>query len=243
MHRSRSELAQIFYSLAVLLLLAGCAEPTTSSPPIASFEPSWQDQIAEVANGKTDQIVVESVVISDLQLDQLAPLQGLHILKLQKGAITDQGVKSLASLPRLEQLVLRDSALTDLGAATLAAFPALRIVNLPQSQIGDEGIKHLAKIPHLELLRLGSNQPLSTEGLRRLSTAKELRFLHFIGIPLTDESLEPLGEIETLESLYIDGGSFSDEAISNLLKKRPALHMHFDQRHHDSDPKANDHRH
>ncbi len=230
-------------AICVSFAFVGCGTSKSPTNVGATTEATWKEQIQAVASGKQDEIVIEASVISDDQLSELTQLSGLRVLKLQKGVISDQGLRSLATLPKLEQLVLRDSPLTDMGAELLASFPSLKIVNLPQTHIGDDGIKSLSRIPNLELLRLGSDKPISAGALASLRDAKNLRFVHLIGIALSDDALTPLGEIPALESLYIDGAEFSDAALSELLKRRPGLHLHLDQRHHDSDPKSANHAH
>lgn len=223
--------------------LLGCQSKSVEQEIVHPEESTLREQIEAVARGKQDEIEIEATPISDEQLQGIAALTELRVLKLQKGVISDQALGALGNLSKLEQLVLRESPLTDVGAEILSGFPALRIVNLPQSHIGDEGIKSLSRIPNLELLRIGTDRDLTSEGLKHLCDAKKLRFVHLIGVELDDGALTPLSEIPSLESLYIDGSQFSDEAISALLRRRPGLHLHLDQRHHDTDPQASKHAH
>jgi len=60
-------------------------------------------------------------------------------------------------------------------------------------------------------------------------------------VPITDDGLRELAKIEQLESLYIDGGNFSDEALAELFRARPGLHVHLNQQHHDRDPHKHEH--
>jgi hypothetical protein len=230
-----------FLLLLLLCVGAACTKSTPSSTAENAKE-AWRNQIEAVRRGESTDIVME-LPVDDEDLAQLEGLEQLEVLKLQQGKITDAGLKTLAKLPRLRQLVLRSSPITDEGAALLAGFPTLRIVNLPQSEIGDAGLEMLASLPELELLRLGAKKPLSASALESLTRARNLRFLHFIDVPLTDDALRPIGEIASLESLYIDGASLSDDALSELIRRRPKLHLHLDQKHHDSDPKGRNHAH
>jgi hypothetical protein len=232
------------WRIAVFLTLMGCGGDDSKPRAIEQATmPSWSEQIEAVRQGQSKVIDIQLAAIRDEQLNELVDLEKLEVLKLNQGAITDEGLKSLASLPLLRQLVLRDSPLTDAGAETLAAFGSLQILNAPQTRIGDMGIEHLSRIKSLELLRLGSDQPISAAALRNLKNANSLRFIHFIGIPFNDDALGPLGDLENLESLYIDGCEFSDAALADLFQRRPNLHVHLDQKHADSDPKAAKHRH
>jgi hypothetical protein len=68
-----------------------------------------------------------------------------------------------------------------------------------------------------------------------------LKRLHLIDIPISDKGLAELTAIEQLESLYIDGGDFSDAALDELFRARPGLHVHLNQKHHDRDPRNHEH--
>jgi hypothetical protein len=46
-----------------------------------------------------------------------------------------------------------------------------------------------------------------------------------------------------LESLYLDDVPVSDEAIGQLLKALPHIHLHVNQAHHQLDPRRGDHTH
>lgn len=225
--------------MVVFITALGCStERTTSTVVPQHTAASWKEQVEAVRAQESHEIEIVGQVVSDDQVRELKGLNHLEVLKLQRGAISGRGVQTLAELPLLKQLVLRDSPLGNEDVRFLAVSKSLRIFNAPHTHIGDEGIVHLSRIEHLELLRLGSDQVISATALKALKQAEELRFLHLIGIPFADDALKALGEIETLESLYIDGGDFSDTALSALLRQRPGLHLHLNQKHHDSDPKA-----
>ena len=58
------------------------------------------------------------------------------------------------------------------------------------------------------------SMPSSCTTVARLPS---LRFLHVIGVPLTDAGLEPLAEMAQLESFYIDDSRVTDDGIEQLL--------------------------
>lgn len=232
------------FGLAVTFLLAGCRVRESEKSQDSVLQASeWCAQVDAVRQGQSSEIEIQAQTITDIQLAELTEVENLEVLKLNRGSISDEGIRAIVSLPKLRQIVLRDSSLSNEGAKQLSQCKSLEIVNIPRSQFGDEAIKHLSQLPQLELLRIGTDRPLSADALKHLTNSKSLRFVHLIGVPLKDDALGPLGAIEGLESLYIDGGEFSDEALSDLLKRRPKLHLHLDQRHHDSDPKSKIHSH
>ena len=68
----------------------------------------------------------------------------------------------------------------------------------------------------------------------------ELRWLHLMEVPLTDQGLEVFRSMTKLESLYLDGDRATDEGLSNLVLARPDLHFHQDQLHLPGDPRLRD---
>lgn len=70
---------------------------------------------------------------------------------------------------------------------------------------------------------------------------KSVRFLHLIGVPITDEGLRVLETMTQLESFYIDDGLVTDGGIERLWKAIPALHIHINQEHSDRDPNRHSH--
>ena len=97
-------------------------------------------------------------------------------------------------------------------------------------------------MPDLEFLRFGADE-VSDEGMQVIATFPSLRILHLIHVPITDASVDAVINMKKLESLYVDGSQLSDEGIVRLLKARPDLHFHRDQRHHDLDPSKESHSH
>ena len=76
-----------------------------------------------------------------------------------------------------------------------------------------------------------------------LAEMPSLRFLHLIGVPITDQGLAQLESLSGLESLYLDDVPVTDDGVEHLLKALPSVHLHFNQAHHDRDPRRADHTH
>lgn len=232
--------------VALSVASCGCGREVNSpeDDAAAAAEPSFAAQLEQVRRGASDRIELTATLVGDAELAKLAEVKSLRELILDAGAVTDDGLASLAGQMRLEHLRLRHSPIGDAGVQHLASLAALRIVNLPHAEFGDDGLAVLPQLPKLELLRFSSPR-VTDAGLAQLAEANppNLKFLHLIDVPITDAGLAHLERIDSLQSLYLDGASVSDEAVGRLLKAKPHLHLHLDQQHHDLDPQSQAHRH
>lgn len=215
-----------------------------SAPPapagIAAAE-TFADQVALVKTGQSTRIEVD-VPPTAAEWESLAGLAGLRVFILRAGIATDAEATILATLPALERLVLRDSPLSDEGFMTLAKIPTLRDVNVPQAACTAIGIRALAALPSLERLRLGGPHLAGVDVGRAAAGLPRLRSLHLIDVMIGDAGLDALGELSELRSLYLDGAGVSDEAWERYFARRPTVHVHVDQAHHDRDPGRHEHR-
>ena len=79
--------------------------------------------------------------------------------------------------------------------------------------------------------------------MMQIAEMKSIRFLHLIGVRVTDQGLTHLESMKQLESFYIDDAMVTDEGIAHLLKAIPRLHLHINQQHSDRDPSKGTHPH
>ena len=63
------------------------------------------------------------------------------------------------------------------------------------------------------------------DGLRSLANVGRISTLHLTCAPLTDASLESLARLSHLESLRIEGGCFSQQALERLHQRQPQLRI------------------
>ena len=226
-----------FAVLLACLATMGCTAPAPDTPPELSFS----DQVKAVKQGERTAIHVQAGAVTDAELELLRGATTLTELQLESGKVTDAGLETLRDCPAIELLKLRHSPIGDSGMKTIGACQQLRVLNLPHAQFSDQGLAELKSLSHLELLRFHSPH-VTDDGLKTLAEASlPLRFLHLIDVPVTDAGLEHLIGITSLESLYIDGGQLSREAIERLYTARPELHIHFNQQHLDIDPQRHEH--
>jgi hypothetical protein len=222
--------------LLAAAVLAGCnAQPTLQ-------ESTLKEQAALVRSGQSDRILIEHTVLTDDDLQELASLPTLKELLLDSNhsRFTSAGIRRLAALRDLEHLRIRGAGIDDEALKQLARLEGLQILNLPQATFGDAALAELKRLPNLVQFRFHSPH-VTDAGMQTLGELPAIKRLHLINVPITDAGLAVLAKIDQLESLYIDGGQFSDEAVQDLFRKRPRLHVHFNQSHHDLDPHQHSH--
>jgi Leucine-rich repeat (LRR) protein len=222
-----------------LLYLSGCS---SSGDPATPAEPSLAEQITAVRRGSTDIILLESTPVRDSDLLVLTAIPGLRVLQLDHpgNLVTEAGLADVARLTELEHLRIRGGNIGDEGLKAICEMPNLKILNLPQGKFTDAGLAHLKELPKLQSLRIGSPN-VTDRGIAELKEFPSLLRVHLIDIPISDKGLADLEAIPKLESLYLDGAKISDAAVDDLFRKRPNLHVHFNQAHHDRDPNKHEH--
>jgi hypothetical protein len=240
--------------LFIALTASGCRPAATKSggdrmEPASSqdHEPSFDEQIRGVREGRLDVIAVENQTIRDQDLASLSDLKDLLVLTLDDTQITDAGLKHLRGLENLEHLRLRGAAITDTGLEHLLTLENLTILNLPQARFTDEGLARLKTLPNLEQLRFSSPH-VTDAGMAELADFPALWHLHLIQVPITDRGLLPFERSTQLFSLYLDGIQVSDDGLRRLIAQRQhlslePLHLHIDQQHSDFDPLKGTHEH
>lgn len=220
----------IVFASAAFVTTLGCQSASEG-------EPTLEHQLDLVRAGKSDLVQLERQTVSDDDLAKLASAASLRVLLIDNpdSRATAKGLKHIAGLQKLEHVRLRGSGVDDAALAEIAKIASLEILNLPQGEFSDEGLARLKALPNLIQLRFKSEQ-VTDAGMPTLAEFPALVRLHLIDVPISDAGLTALAGMEKLESLYIDGGSFSDAAVDELFAKRPQLHVHLNQEHHDRDP-------
>ena len=224
--------------VVLLLFITGCDTAATSSQHTA--EDTLATQI-EAARTTGRRIQIEHTPVSDEQLAPLADLDNLRELLIDdpRSRVTARGIEHLQGLPNLTHLRLR-SGMDDDALRAISRIKPLQILNVPSSSFSDAALQSLKQLLDLVQLRFGSPN-VTDAGMRTIAELPAIKRLHLIDVPITDDGLRELAKIEQLESLYIDGGNLSDAAIDELFRKRPRLHVHLNQQHHDRDPAKHEH--
>lgn len=247
-NRRRCESALVCFTLLIgSLFQTGCGDQATSNEPSdeaskqIEAEDSLATQIQNVRSGQSDAIILRHTPLGDDDFAKLADLKLLRQLEIDHCRATQVGVQYLTHLPKLEHLKLR-GGIGDEALRQLARISSLRILNLPLAQFSDIGLAKVVQLSKLELLRFGSPK-VTDAGIESLKQIESLRFLHLIDVPITDAALLHIVQMKNLESFYLDGSRATDDAKGKLVLARPDLHLHFNQQHHDRDPKKETHDH
>jgi Leucine-rich repeat (LRR) protein len=213
-----------------------------SRPPPAVVELDFPHQSALVRAGESDEIRLERQWFGDQEFAALAGLKNLRTLIIDDDTafLSPRALAAFSNLPALEHFRFRGGGLNDVALTQIARAKSLRILNLPHAEFTDVGLTWLKELPQLEQLRFGSPH-VTDAGMQTLAELPSLKRLHLIDVPITDAGLARLAGIQQLESLYIDGSNISDSAFDDLFRRRPTLHVHLNQRHHDHDPNKHTH--
>jgi hypothetical protein len=233
--RTRRAVGLAVIAAGVVAVAVGCGSPAIDSAADGKSAPPFAARVRAVREGRADRIEV-AMPLGPEDWESLRGLAGLRVLVLERGVAGDDEAEILATLPDVERLVLRRSPLSDAGLAALASCRSLADLNVPQAACTAAGIERLARLAKLRSLRLGGPTLAGPEVARAIAELPELRSLHLIDVAIGDEGLDALAKLPTLRNLYLDGAGVSDAAWERYFERRPAVHVHVDQAHHDRDP-------
>lgn len=155
----------------------------------------------------------------------------LHSLSLANcRRLTDEAIIRISHLMSLEALCLDGCrCLTDQSMAAIGSLISLKKLDLSQCDlITDGGLENLEHLKYIEELSLGWCRTLSDTGLRVLCAqpgrASHLRMLCLARIGISDEGLEHLGKLKSLEELDLNGCSnIGSSCLGNVLAELPKL--------------------
>jgi len=170
-------------------------------------------------------------LISDRHIKFLEGLTQLKSLTLWGSAcnnLTDASLASIAKLTNLEELhfIRTSPRFTPAGVAHLKRLKNLKKVDFAHTWVGpagvyygDEVVRQLTTLPNLESIKGISY--LSAEGMQTLTTFRNLKYL---SVALNDDKqgyygptgLSHLASLGSLEELFINSGSLSDEDVACL---------------------------
>lgn len=97
---------------------------------------------------------------------------------------------------------------------------SVALIGSRSNQFSDQDLPRLAVFRHITLLNLTGCEKLTDNALRHLDRLPGLKTL-FMNPQISNMGLEHLGELRTLEKLYLFDCDVSDEAISTLQLALP----------------------
>jgi len=202
-----------------------------NAPTVISFGLS----VAQAIESGDDTLRLEEFDATEDQVDTIASMERLRVLKIDGGKMTPEAGLVLAQLPHLEQLHIRGAVVDDATLRAIGKSPHLWLINVPNAKVKPETIAGLAAMPKLRQLRLGVANGTNAFA-NAIAMIRQLRTVHLIGIAINNDGLQTIASLPNLESLYLDDTIITDSGWTWLFENRTQLHVHIDQRHHDRDP-------
>ncbi|HEU0004506.1 MAG TPA: hypothetical protein VFS12_00830 [Terriglobia bacterium] len=161
--------------------------------------------------------------VTDAGLEQLKGLENIVELNCYYAErLTEDGIAHLRGWEHLEHLSLRGTKVTSQVFEHLAHLTSLRSLDLGFTQIEDEGFEQLASLPRLEKLSIGGNRlsgacllllkqlpalvDLDVSGIQRVDSG-------LWGLPLTEENLSRIGQLQQLRALNLAGATLADRGV------------------------------
>jgi serine/threonine protein kinase len=161
--------------------------------------------------------------ITDASMQMLADAQiPLTILAVQETKITGKGVKSIGLMSTLERLELnRDVEIDPSALQPLGELKRLTNLNLDHALVKrckDQDFAFIARLRLLRYLNLSGSPHLPPRVFKYAERLPELKTIECVGSGLTDESLGDIGNIDSLENLYIVNDEYTDAGIAKLTR-------------------------
>jgi hypothetical protein len=169
--------------------------------------------------------------LGDAHLPLLAGLGELESLQTNLAVITDEGVKGLAGFKALKivKFFHPGKAFSGSGLAALAEMPSLERLTVAGSlAFNDDGMAAVGKLTRLKEFRTWhAGQTL--EGVKKLKGLPNLKFLtlgqrlaYKPPTTVSDETLDVLAELKSLETLQLEEARLKVDALARL-KQLPEL--------------------
>ncbi len=244
--RPRHRVILVAIVILMMLLVTWLVVTLISTDDVAVVEPAtlpsasperhaFQAALVHLVQSGDDTIRLYDFSPASDQLETLASVERLKIIRIDAGTLTPQAGEVLASMPHLEQLHFRGVSMDDATLDAISKSQTIWLLNISGEMLSPDAIGRLADMPKLRQLRLamknGGNR--HTQSIAKIT---KLRALHLIGLGVNNQSLKQLADLPNLESLYIDDSNVNDEGWQWLFENKPHLHVHIDQKHHDRDP-------
>ena len=155
--------------------------------------------------GRIIRIIIESNELTVEDVQKIGKLTDLESIRLQGPVVNDEYVEALSGLTKLKSVDIENSSITDRSLEILKTLPDITTLALRRN-VGftDRAVKLFAEFPKLTVLRILYNgfSPMALYDLEALSS---VRVLDLRGLPVGDDTLLFLANLEHLEDLYIRG--------------------------------------
>jgi hypothetical protein len=141
--------------------------------------------------------------LGDEHAREIARMDQLHTLLLDRTRITDKACREFAALHELRVLTMSITAVGDEGLFHLRNNTQLTVLDLEQTRVTGAGLRHLQNMVNLKDLSL-SGTNVTGPYLAYLSTLPNLQFLNLSGTAISDDDIERLRGLQAVTLLLRD---------------------------------------
>ncbi len=166
----------------------------------------------------------------ELDDEHMKVLPGLHRLESfdgQANAISDIGVAHLAELQDLATLWLSQNRISGTGFKSFST-PSLVELHMYDNPITNEGLIEIGRLTSLEKLGIGrttraagDGNKVTDDGIAHLADLKRLKFICLVNLDITDEALQTLQQIPSLQTIELYGTEITNAGVADLKAALP----------------------
>jgi hypothetical protein len=157
----------------------------------------------------------------DRAIELLPALGHIHSLNVDGTPFGDKHAATVGRLETLQDLVLSNTAITDAALDKLSGLSQLKTIYLANTGVTNAGLPLIGRLGSLKIVDISGTKV--TGGLEPLCQLSELNWLVAQRLALDAAAIGAIGECERLSRLSLRETTCPDEAVSELMQKKPAL--------------------
>ena len=175
---------------------------------------------------KLEVLGLEGAKVTDNDLPPLENLAELKELNLSATPITDNAFKILGRLKKLEILKVAYTSINGSGMQYMKRKKSevgLRVLDAKKTRFGEQGLQYIKGVETLEELDLGQAEVTDRTLFQNMKGVNHLKVLNLSFNILTDNGTLPLGNIKSLEKLYLRNCQGIGDKTLGFLKSSKEL--------------------
>lgn len=170
----------------------------------------------------------EQQQITGRALAQLGQLSGLRELDLQGVPVTRSGIEAISALTSLTSLSIAGPGVSDESLRLLRPLTGLEKLDVGHSAVTGTGLAEFVDMPLRELDLFGCK--LTEDGLDAISKLKSLEVLNLQFTPVTDSSILRLKDCTRLREMWLLSTQATEAGAEALSKLLPDTKIHSGRR-------------
>lgn len=189
---------------------------------IAIQSPHTREALSAVGSiHNVGELEIKGLTLEEPELQELSKLTTIRRLLLSSNSLNNDLMKSFPVLPEITRLYLINQRFTT--APRIGRFPNLRSIKLFATPVSDEMMTALAGCGEtLEFLGL-QRASVTDRGLSVLSRFPKLNNVYLVHTEASVSGIRKLAAMQSMRSIAVDGGLFSEELATELKQKYPEL--------------------